>query len=229
MENRTENIHHSNAHFAAPHALKELNSLRAPFSLPDLPYSYVGLEPLMDEETVRVHHDKHHQSYVNHLNEAVEGQNVIDLGTLITTVSTRGEAIRHHGGGHWNHSFFWTIMTDDESKREMSQRLERELIQEFGSINAFKAEFEKEGQGVFGSGWVWLIRDQAQRLAITCTPNQDNPLMDVAKMKGTPLLCADVWEHAYYLKYKNHRESFLKNFWGLVNWQQVEAYDHAAN
>lgn len=204
---------------------KELNNLKAPFTLPPLPYAANSLEPVIDAETMKTHHDFHHKGYVDKLNEAARKEKGTLL-ELMKNASERSAAVRNNSGGHWNHSFFWSVLTPDPSKQRISKKMESEIIKAFGSMDKFKQAFEKEGIEQFGSGWAWLIRTPGGELEITATANQDNPLMDVAAKKGTPILGIDVWEHAYYLKYKNQRAEYLKNFWKIVNWRQVEDYDN---
>lgn len=207
--------------------IDKLNQLRSPFKLPDLPYAPNALEACVDEATMKIHHGLHHQAYVNNLNAAIDNQDV-DLISLLKNVSERGNAVRNNGGGHWNHSFFWTVMTDKEDNKNISDDLKNEITSTFGSFENFQEAFEKAGMTQFGSGWAWLIRNAKGELEICATANQDNPLMDVATVKGTPLLGVDVWEHAYYLKYQNKRAEYLKSFWKVVNWKQVEQYSNEA-
>ncbi len=218
--------------------LAELNALKGTYTLAPLPYAFDALESVVDAETMKIHHGKHHQAYVDNLNKAVseakdaKALKAMPLKSLLETISQRGDAIRNNAGGHWNHTFFWSVMTPDAENQKLPARLEKELRSKFGTIEKFKEAFEKKGTSQFGSGWVWLIRNSAGQLEITGTPNQDNPLMDVASVKGTPILGADIWEHAYYLKYQNQRAAYLKSFWKVVNWKQVDQYDqeaHSAN
>ena len=198
------------------------------FELPDLPYDYSALEPYIDEETMRIHHDKHHAAYVNMLNGAVEaskglkGKSVEELISDLDAIpeAQRG-AIRNHGGGHFNHSMFWEIMGPVNG--EMSSELNTALLDAFGSLDDFKAEFHKAGMTRFGSGWAWVCSKKG-KLAICSTANQDNPLMG-SKYGGcddrTPILGCDVWEHAYYLNYQNLRGDYLTAFFNVVNWAEV--------
>lgn len=208
-------------------SLKELNAETAAFKLPTLNYALDALKDVIDAETMNIHLNKHHQAYVDNLNKAL-GSEKVDLETLVRTAGARSAAIRNNAGGHWNHSFFWTVLTPNVKEQKMPSSLEREIKKEFGSMEKFKEAFEKAGAAQFGSGWAWLIRNQNNKLEITGTPNQDNPLMDVAAVKGWPILGADVWEHAYYLKYQNKRAEYLKNFWKVVNWKQVAEYNEEA-
>ncbi|HEY0901294.1 MAG TPA: superoxide dismutase [Micavibrio sp.] len=201
-----------------------------PFSVAALPYAYNALEPAIDAKTMEIHHGKHHQAYVDNLNKEVANtpalQNV-SLEDIIKDVSKYSVAVRNNAGGHWNHSFFWQIMAAPDKAGAPSADLLAAINASFGSMEAFKAAFEKAGTARFGSGWVWLIVRDGQ-LEITSTPNQDNPLMDDAPVKGTPILANDVWEHAYYLLYQNRRGDYLKNWWSVVNWDQVSAHYAAA-
>ena len=201
-----------------------------PFTLPQLPYGYDALEPTIDAATMTLHHSKHHQAYVDKLNEGVsEGQGLEgkSLEDILANISAQSKKVRNNGGGHWNHSFFWETMQPGGS--QPGGRLAEAIDQSFGSFEAFKTKFNEAGVGQFGSGWVWLILDQSGDLAITSTPAQDNPLMDDAPVRGIPLLGNDVWEHAYYLKYNNRRPEYLAAWWNVVNWDKVaERYEAAA-
>ena len=191
------------------------------FTLPPLPYAPDALEPHIDKETMQIHHDKHHQAYVDNLNKALAGSEHENksLEQLLASVGTISPAVRNNGGGHWNHSFFWEILTPGSSKQPTGAVADG-INSAFGSFDAFKEKFNAAGLTRFGSGWAWLISRDGN-LEITSTPNQDNPLMDVAGAKGTPILGVDVWEHAYYLKYQNKRADYLNAFWNVVNWDKV--------
>jgi len=191
------------------------------FTLPALPYGYDALEPHIDQLTMQIHHDKHHQAYVDNLNKAIAGTENENksLEELIKNAGQLSVAIRNNGGGHWNHSFFWEILSSNGGGKPEG-KLASAIDETFGSFDAMKEKFNAAGAGRFGSGWAWLIANNG-KLSITSTPNQDNPLMDVAENKGTPILGADVWEHAYYLKYQNRRGDYLKAFWEVVNWKKV--------
>jgi Fe-Mn family superoxide dismutase len=204
--------------------MQQVDSQRGLFSLPPLPYAYAALEPYIDARTMDIHHNRHHQAYVNNLNKAISGTKWqhFSLPELFAQASALPVDILHNAGGHWNHSFFWSIMGSSQSKATMSQRLQKELEKYFVSVENFKEQFRKTGLAEFGSGWTWLIRKKDGSLAIVSTNNQDNPLMDFAKELGTPLLTCDVWEHAYYLKYLNRRDEFLDAFWNVMDWQRVE-------
>jgi superoxide dismutase, Fe-Mn family len=199
------------------------------FTLPQLPYAHEALEPHIDAQTMQIHHGKHHQAYVDNLNKAIAGTEHENksLEELIANVGSISPAVRNNGGGHWNHSFFWEILGPNAGGQP-SGRLADAINQTFGSFDAFKEKFNAAGATRFGSGWAWLIvRDG--RLEVTSTPNQDNPLMDVAEVKGTPVLGVDVWEHAYYLKYQNRRPEYLNAFWNVINWNKVsERFENAS-
>lgn len=207
-------------------SLKQINLQKSPFKLAPLPYSENSLEKAIDAETMKIHHGKHHQAYVDNLNKALGAQKV-SLIELLKNVSTATPAVRNNAGGHWNHTFFWSILSGKDADNKIPARLEKEIISKWGSLDKFKEEFEKAGAGQFGSGWVWLIQT-SEGLQITTTSNQDNPLMDVAGVRGWPILGADVWEHAYYLKYQNRRAEYLKGFWSVVNWKMVDELNQEA-
>lgn len=192
------------------------------FELAPLPYSADALEPHIDAQTMTIHHDKHHQAYVDNLNKAITGTPLEgkSLEELVKTAGQHPAAVRNNAGGHWNHDFFWNILGKNESGQPTG-RLADAINATFGSFDAFKEEFKKAATSRFGSGWAWLVADANGQLAVTSTPNQDNPLMDVAEQKGTPLLGLDVWEHAYYLKYQNKRPDYIEAFWNAVNWDAV--------
>lgn len=198
----------------------------APYTLPALPYAYDALEPVIDKQTMQIHHQKHHQAYVDNLNKALHQTDrpaPPHLEALLAEISRWPEAVRNNAGGHWNHSFFWQSLVPPNQYTPPSKAFKTRIEQQFGSWEAFEQQFESAGLNRFGSGWVWLIEKADGRLIISSTPNQDNPLMDLSAEQGTPLLGNDVWEHAYYLKYQNRRAEYLKQFWKVVNWAQVEA------
>ena len=204
---------------------------QGPFTLPKLGYAYDALEPVIDAKTMELHLTKHHQAYIDKLNGEVANTSGLkgrSLEQIIGNVSSYNKVVRNNAGGHWNHSFFWKLMGPASQSGEPSPELKAAIDKKFGSMDKFKEEFEKAGVGQFGSGWVWLIKDAGGDLEITSTPNQDNPLMDDAPVKGTPILGNDVWEHAYYLKYQNKRADYLKNWWKVVNWKQVSENFQAA-
>ena len=188
------------------------------FSLPALPYAFDALEPHIDRLTMEIHHGRHHKAYVDNLNKALPGTTKT-LEEILVSVSTQPVAVRNNGGGHWNHSFFWKVLGPANGSKP-SAALAKQIDTDFGSFDAFKAEFTKAATSRFGSGWAWLIKKEG-KLVISSTPNQDNPLMDVVEVKGQPILALDVWEHAYYLKYMNKRADYIAAFWNLVNWDFV--------
>ncbi len=191
------------------------------FTLPALPYSFDALEPHFDKLTMEIHHDKHHGGYVNNLNKAIGGTENENksLDELVKNAGKISAAVRNNAGGHWNHSFFWEILSPNGGGKPEG-KLAKAIDDAFGSFEALKEKFNAAGAGRFGSGWAWLVVNDG-KLSVSSTPNQDNPLMDVAESKGTPILGADVWEHAYYLKYQNKRADYLNAFWNLVNWEKV--------
>jgi len=192
-------------------------------SLPELNYSYDALEPHFDARTMEIHHTKHHQAYINNLNNAISGTELADksLEEIFANMSQHPVGVRNNGGGHWNHTFFWEILAPNAGGQPSGKLLEA-IESKFGSFDSFKEEFHKAGLTRFGSGWAWLVVDANGQLQVSSTPNQDNPLMDVADVKGTPILGLDVWEHAYYLQYQNRRADFISSFWNVVNWSEVE-------
>jgi Fe-Mn family superoxide dismutase len=198
------------------------------FTLPSLPYATDALEPNIDKLTMEIHHGKHHQAYVDNLNKAVAGTENENksLEELVANAGKFSPAIRNNGGGHWNHSFFWKVLGPNAGG-EPTGKLADAIKSTFGSFDEFKEKFANAGATRFGSGWAWLLVKDG-KLEISSTPNQDNPLMDVAEVKGTPVLGIDVWEHAYYLKYQNRRPEYLKAFWSAVNWDAVSKNYEAA-
>ena len=199
------------------------------FTLPALPYAHNALEPHIDAQTMQIHHGKHHQAYVDNLNKAIAGtpNENKSLEELVKSAGTISPAVRNNGGGHWNHSFFWEILGPNAGGTP-SGSVADAINSAFGSFDAFKEKFNNAGMTRFGSGWAWLIVKDG-KLEVSSTPNQDNPLMDVAEVKGTPVLGVDVWEHAYYLKYQNKRADYLAAFWNAVNWKKVqEHFDKAS-
>ncbi|MDF9801170.1 Fe-Mn family superoxide dismutase [Catalinimonas alkaloidigena] len=192
------------------------------FELPNLPYAYDALEPHIDAQTMEIHHTKHHNAYVSKLNAAIEGTDAADksLEEIIKNVSNYATGVRNNGGGHYNHSFFWPLLSANGG--QPGGKLAEAINATFGSLDKLKEEFNNAAATRFGSGWAWLIVDESGSLKVTSTPNQDNPLMDVAEVKGTPVLGLDVWEHAYYLKYQNKRPDYIAAFWNVVNWEQAE-------
>jgi superoxide dismutase, Fe-Mn family len=192
------------------------------FTLPALPYAHEALEPHIDALTMQIHHGKHHQAYVDNLNKAIAGtpHENKSLEELVKAAGTISPAVRNNGGGHWNHSFFWELLAPNAGGQPTGA-LADAINDVFGSFDSFKEKFNAAGATRFGSGWTWLIINNGT-LQITSTPNQDNPLMDVAEVKGTPILGIDVWEHAYYLKYQNRRPEYLTNIWNVINWNKVD-------
>jgi Fe-Mn family superoxide dismutase len=200
------------------------------FTLPALSYAKEALEPHIDAQTMEIHHDKHHQAYVDNLNKAIEGTEHAEksLEELVKNAGAISPAVRNNGGGHWNHSFFWEVIAPNAGG-EPTGNLANAINETFGSLDGLKEKMNAAGATRFGSGWAWLIAKNG-KLEVTSTPNQDNPLMDVAEVKGTPILGVDVWEHAYYLKYQNRRPEYLKAFWNVVNWNKVaENFEAAKN
>ncbi|KIC92146.1 superoxide dismutase [Flavihumibacter sp. ZG627] len=199
------------------------------FTLPALPYSHEALEPHIDTQTMQIHHGKHHQAYVDNLNKAITGTENENktIEELIANAGAHSAAVRNNGGGHWNHSFFWDSLAPNAGGQP-SGTLNDAITAAFGSFDGFKEKFANAGMTRFGSGWAWLIVKNGA-LEISSTPNQDNPLMDVAEVKGTPILGVDVWEHAYYLKYQNRRADYLTAFWNVINWTKVEERFSAAS
>ena len=192
------------------------------FTLPDLPYANDALAPHIDAKTMEIHHDKHHGGYVKKLNAAVEGSSQADMSIedIMKSIGSTSTAVRNNGGGHYNHSLFWTVLSPDGGGNP-SGDLASAIDSAFGSYDAFKEKFTEAASTRFGSGWAWLIVDDSGSLKVTSTPNQDNPLMDIADEKGTPILGLDVWEHAYYLNYQNQRPAYIDAFWNVVNWDEV--------
>ncbi len=199
------------------------------FVLPALPYATDALEPHLDKMTMEIHHGKHHQAYVTNLNKALEGKPEANspIEDIIKNVSKFPPAVRNNGGGHFNHTMFWTLLSPNGGG-EPSGDLATAINSAFGSFADFKTKFSEAGTTRFGSGWAWLSVGADKKLVISSTPNQDSPLMDIAEVKGTPVLGMDVWEHAYYLKYQNRRPDYIAAFWNVVNWNHVnELYKKA--
>lgn len=192
------------------------------FELPKLPYAYPALEPHIDARTMEIHHTKHHQAYVTNLNNAIAGTETekMSIEEICKNISKMPMPVRNNGGGHFNHSLFWTIMGPNAGGAPTGE-LASAIDAAFGNFDTFKTQFAAAGATRFGSGWAWLIVGADKKLAICSTPNQDNPLMDIAEVKGTPILGCDVWEHAYYLNYQNRRPDYITAFWNVVNWDEV--------
>lgn len=192
------------------------------FTQPKLKYNYSALEPYIDALTMEIHYTKHHAAYTNNLNAALEGGTFLEhsIEDLLTHISSHIPAIRNNGGGYYNHNLYWEIIASFNGSAPKGKILAA-LNENFGSVDAFKESFNKAAIGRFGSGWAWLVK-RGNSLVVTSTPNQDNPLMDVAEVQGTPILGIDVWEHAYYLKYQNRRAEYVEAFWKIINWDEVE-------
>lgn len=194
------------------------------FKLPDLKYDYNALEPHIDARTMEIHHTKHHAAYTSKLNDAVagtplEGKSIEDI---LSSISSQTAAVRNNGGGFYNHNLFWEVMGPDGGGTP-SGDLAAAIDKDFGSFDAFKEAFNNAASTRFGSGWAWLVKQDGGKLVVTSSPNQDNPLMDIAEVKGTPILGLDVWEHAYYLHYQNRRPDYISAFWNVINWNEVAA------
>ena len=192
-----------------------------PFTLPPLPYANDALEPFVDKMTMEIHHDKHHGAYVTNLNKAIENTewDKKSLEEILANISKLPPAVRNNGGGHWNHTQFWQWMKKGGGGSPGGE-LANAINSAFSSFDKFKEQFSNAGVTRFGSGWAWLIK-QHDKLVIASTPNQDNPLMDIAETKGVPILGLDVWEHAYYLKYQNRRADYITAWWNVVNWDEA--------
>lgn len=192
------------------------------FELPKLDYAYDALEPYIDARTMEIHHTKHHGGYTSKLNAAIE-DNDLDgksIEELLANVSRHSTAVRNNGGGYYNHNLFWKVMAPNAGGKPEGELLAA-IEKEFGSFDQFKETFNNAAATRFGSGWAWLVKQNNGKLVVGSTPNQDNPLMDVSELKGTPILGLDVWEHAYYLKYQNKRPEYIDAFWNVVNWDEV--------
>jgi len=192
------------------------------FELPALPYASDALEPHIDKETMEIHHGKHHQAYVDNLNKAIAGTDAenLTIEEICKNISKYPAAVRNNGGGHYNHSLFWTILSSNGGGAP-SGDLAAAIDSAFGSFDELKKKLQEAGATRFGSGWAWLVVDDSGKLQVTSTPNQDNPLFDVADVKGTPILGIDVWEHAYYLKYQNKRPGYLEAIFNVIDWNAV--------
>ena len=200
------------------------------YQLPKLPYGYDALEPYIDVETMHLHHEKHHNTYVTNLNAAIEKhpelgsksieELIADIDALPEDIRT---AVRNNGGGHYNHELFWSVLTPEKNTK-MSAELEKAVNETFGSLDGLKEKLNAAGASRFGSGWAWLVVTKEGKLVVSSTPNQDNPLMDIAEVKGTPIFGIDVWEHAYYLKYQNKRADYIEAFFNVIDWNVVSDY-----
>jgi len=192
------------------------------FQLPDLKYDYNALEPYIDARTMEIHYTKHHAAYTNNLNKALEGSALEgkSIEEIMKTIGSAPAAVRNNGGGFYNHNLFWSVMGPNGSGAPSGELLEA-VNQAFGSFDDFKSQFSNAAATRFGSGWAWLVKTGEGKLVVTSTPNQDNPLMDIAEVKGSPILGLDVWEHAYYLKYQNRRPEYIEAFWNVIDWNEV--------
>ncbi len=192
------------------------------FTLPDLPYAHDALEPHIDAQTMEIHHGKHHAGYTSKLNAAIEGSDLENqsIEDILKNVSKHSGAVRNNGGGFYNHSLFWQVMSPNGGGAPTGD-VAAAINEAFGSYDAFKEQFSAAAGSRFGSGWAWLMLGADGKLQVTSTPNQDNPLMDIAETKGTPILGLDVWEHAYYLKYQNKRPDYVSAFFNVINWEEV--------
>lgn len=191
------------------------------FELPKLAYSYDALEPTIDARTMEIHHSKHHQAYVDNLNNAIAGTDLEGKSLEeIQKIGTDKPAVRNNGGGHFNHSLFWELLTPGGSKEPVGNV--KAEIEKIGGFEKFKEDFSNAAKTRFGSGWAWLVKNADGSVVVSSTPNQDNPLMPVADVQGTPILGLDVWEHAYYLKYQNRRPDYVSAFFDVINWDKVE-------
>lgn len=196
----------------------------ANFTQAPLPYKSDALEPAIDQQTMEIHYGKHHKAYVDNLNAQIKTYPELDklnIEQIQQQISKYNAAVRNNGGGHFNHAFFWESLAPADKTGKVSPKLLKQINQDFGSFKAFQEQFNQAATSRFGSGWAWLIVNPQGKLEITSTPNQDNPLMDIAEKKGQPLLGLDVWEHAYYLKYQNRRADYTNAFWSVVNWNKV--------
>ena len=193
------------------------------FEFPELPYAYDALEPYIDAMTMEIHYSRHHKAYFDKFMAAIKGTEIEDdsFEEIFSKISKLSAAVRNNGGGYFNHSLFWTVLSPNGGgapKGSVADAINTDL----GSFDSFKETFSNAAATRFGSGWAWLVLDNNKKLQVSSSPNQDNPLMDLAETKGTPILCLDVWEHAYYLKYQNKRPDYIDAFWSLVNWDEVE-------
>lgn len=197
-------------------------SVSAQFSQKPLPFTYTDFEPFVDAQTMEIHYSKHHAAYIKNLNAAVVGTDAakMSLTEIFSNVSKFSPAIRNNAGGHYNHELFWSILTPIKNTKP-STDLEKAITETFGNIDILKEKINAAATSRFGSGWAWLSVDKNNKLVVSSTPNQDNPLMDVAETKGIPILGIDVWEHAYYLKYQNKRAEYLTSIWNIINWDEV--------
>jgi superoxide dismutase, Fe-Mn family len=199
------------------------------FEFQSLPYAYNALEPFIDKQTVEIHYSKHHKAYYDNFMNAIKGKEMetMEITEIFKNISKYPAAVRNNGGGYYNHTFYWEGMKPN-GKILPTGKLSVAINKTFGSLDEFRKQFSEAGKTTFGSGWAWLCLDDKGTLFISSTPNQDNPLMDIAEKKGIPLLTLDVWEHAYYLKYQNKRPEYIEAFWRVINWEKVaQRYDAA--
>ncbi|QIY84305.1 superoxide dismutase [Chryseobacterium sp. NEB161] len=193
------------------------------FELPKLNYAYDALEPTIDAKTMEIHYTKHHQAYVDNLNKAIEGTDLEGKSLEdLQKIGTDKPAVRNNGGGHYNHSLFWELLTPGGSKEPIGNV--KAEIEKLGGFEKFKEDFSNAAKTRFGSGWAWLVKNADGSVVVSSTPNQDNPLMPVADVQGTPILGIDVWEHAYYLKYQSRRPDYVAAFFDVINWDKVEEF-----
>lgn len=192
------------------------------YKLPELPYAYDALEPYIDEETMKIHHQKHHQAYLDKFVNAIKNTEMekMEIEDIFENISKYPDAVKNNGGGFYNHNLFWENLAPDQQEKPDGELFDA-ITKYFGTFESFKEDFSDAAATRFGSGWTWLIKKRNGELVITSTPNQVNPLMNVSEINGNPLLCLDVWEHAYYLKYRNKRPEYIKAFWHVVNWKEV--------
>lgn len=197
----------------------------AQFTQKALPYAYNALEPFVDAQTMEIHYSKHHAAYVKNLNTALAGtaDEKLSLNEIFAKVSTMPAAVRNNAGGHYNHELFWSVLTPEKNTK-MSAELEKAVNETFGSLDGLKEKLNATGASRFGSGWAWLVVTKEGKLVVSSTPNQDNPLMDIAEVKGTPIFGIDVWEHAYYLKYQNKRADYIEAFFNVIDWNVASDY-----
>jgi Fe-Mn family superoxide dismutase len=216
--------HYTKPLVAASALLISASVMAGPFELAPLPYASDALEPVIDQQTMEIHHGRHHNAYVNNLNAQVENYPELaemSLEEMMSRMSEFNMAVRNNGGGHYNHELFWTLMAPVGEGGEPSEALMNAIERDFGTFDQMKQEFSQAGATRFGSGWAWLIVNEDNQLQVTSTPNQDNPLMDIVEVQGQPILALDVWEHAYYLQYQNRRGDYLSAWWDVVNWNEV--------
>lgn len=210
---------------------QQQKKLKMAFKLPDLPYDFDALQPHIDKRTMKIHHDKHHAGYTNNLNAAIKGTDLAEksIEDILKKASKHGAGVRNNSGGYYNHSLFWKVMSPKGGGEPSAKsKLGKAMTKAFKDYETFKSTFSTAAGTRFGSGWAWLCVNKAGNLFITSTPNQDNPLMDVAEKKGTPILGLDVWEHAYYLKYQNKRPDYVAAFFNVINWDEVSKRYNAA-